>query len=552
MPELPFAIEHRAGTRGRTQFLATHDDEQIAIETYAPADGKERARVAAKWAEDTRLQNGQAIEAIDVERALERAELDSVAAQDRADDRVKPPRAKHEGFHCTDLGNAERLVSRYGEFLRFWATSDTRGVWLSWDGRRWCVDTRRRVHQFAKNTARAIYGEAAACDDPMRRGELSAWAQQCESKGRLDAMVDLAARESSLIVEADELDQDPWSLNVANGTINLRDGTLRDHRREDMITKLSDVQFDPGAACPIWDQFLDTIMEGQSELVEYLRRVVGYALTGITTEQCLFFAWGKGSNGKSTFLTTVREMLGDYGHRARAEAFMITRADASNETALANMRGSRLVVISEIEEGRRFAEGMVKDLTGGESVQARFLYATGFEYTPTFKLAFCGNHKPTIRGTDHGIWRRIRLIPFCNEIAEKDQDQELPGKLKAEFSGILNWALEGCKDWRADGLQTPGQVKAATEEYRTESDVFGEFIAERCETGPYGIREYSIHLYAAYKSWADECGHKTPSRQKFGRQLADRGFTSKEDSEAGPMRGKTVWQGIRLRDDGTK
>ena len=263
-------------------------------------------------------------------------------------------------------------------------------------------------------------------------------------------------------------------------------------------------------------------------MVAYLARAIGYTLSGFTTAQCLFFLHGRGANGKSTLLETFASLMGELAHKARAQVLMQAERDRiPNEVAA--LAGKRLVVSSELSDGGRFNEGLIKDLTGGDTMSARFLYGEVFNFRPTFKLWLYGNHKPTINGTDDGIWRRVHLIPFDVQIPENERDPQLGRKLLGELPGILAWAIRGWNDYQQNGLQPPAKVKNATASYREESDILGKFISDRCvedddqkaEAGP---------LYAAYKEWADENGLRAHSNVRFAKLLIERGFTREKNS----------------------
>ncbi|PLS83054.1 MAG: hypothetical protein CYG60_22800, partial [Actinobacteria bacterium] len=360
-------------------------------------------------------------------------------------------------FRLTDTGNAERLVARHGEDLRYvhaWSR------WLVWTGKNWEADDTGAINRRAKDTVRAIYGEAQEASDSSIRRELAGHATKCEAESRLRAMIALAQSEEGIPVRIDDLDADPWILNVRNGTIDLKTGELREHRREDLITKIAPVEYDPDAKAPTWEAFLERILPSEA-IRRFVQRIMGYSLTGDVSAQILPFLHGLGANGKSTLVNTTLEMLGDYGQLAAPELLLSKRG--AHPTELADLKGARLVASVEIEDGRKMAESLVKQLTGGEKVKARYLHKDFFEFDPTHKVFLVANHKPEVLGTDHAIWRRVKLIPFDVTIPEEEQDPRLPEKLQAELPGILAWAVRGCLDWQRDGLAEPEEVKAATE-----------------------------------------------------------------------------------------
>lgn len=353
-------------------------------------------------------------------------------------------------------------------------------------------------------------------------------------------MVSLAKSEPGVPVISEQLDAHPWLLNCQNGTLDLHTGKLLHHRREHLLTKQVPLAHDPEARCPRWLGFLAEITDNKRDLADFLQRVVGYALTGDTGEQVLFFLHGAGANGKTTFLETVKAMLGDYGQQAEFSTFL-TRQYDSVRNDVARLAGARFVAAVEAESGRRLSEVLVKQLTGGDTVVARFLYAEHFEFHPQFKLFLAGNHKPEIRGTDPGIWRRILLLPFTVTIPKEKQDKRLLQKLRVELPGILSWAVQGCLRCQKRGLDPPKIVLAATNAYRQEEDVIGSFLTECCVQRR-DTRSTAKDLYSALQQWCEENGEFVPTQKAFGQRLRERGF---QRCRGGPT-GATRWRGIGL------
>lgn len=448
-----------------------------------------------------------------------------------------------KGFHLTDLGNAERLVAGHGHDLRH---CHVQNRWYVWDGTRFRSDEHGGVELRAKRTVRMIYSEATEAEEADVRKALVKHATKSEAAERIAAMVKLARSEPGIPVSVDDLDPDSWLLNVENGTLDLRTGELREHSRTDLITKRAAVRFDPAAQCPRFLEFLNWAMVDDQALVSFLQRAIGYSLTGRTTERMLLILYGEGKNGKSTLLEVIRALLGDYALRTPTETLLAKR-DSGIPNDVARLRGVRFVTASEAEEGQRLAEAKIKDMTGGDTISARFLYGELFDFMPRFKIWLSTNHKPGVRGTDRAIWDRIKLVPFHNRVEPDAMDHGLKEKLISERSGILNWALSGCLDWRREGLGEPAAVVAATEEYRAEMDMLGAFIDDRCITGPSETCT-AHHIYSVYQKWCEENGERPITQTMMGRKLTDRGFDS---VRIGKERVRS-WVGIGLRDMGDR
>ena len=443
--------------------------------------------------------------------------------------------SQRKKWALSDLGNAERLVHYHGNDLHYcyeW------GKWLAWNGSSWQQDDEVIVVQRAKDTVRRIYDEAAGAANDEERQAIAKWALRSETKQRIDAMIDLARSEPGIAISSSLLDTDPMLLNCLNGTLDLRTGKLRQHERDDLCTKMAPVAFDAGAPCPKWDRFLTVITEGSITMKQYLQRCVGYTLTGDTSEQILLFLHGNGANGKTTKLEVVRSIMGDYAQKAPGEMITQRRYDGGVPNHMARLQGARMAVLNEVEEGRYMAEAQVKDLTGGDTITARYMRAEWFDFTPTHKLWVCGNHKPVIRGTDQGIWRRIRLIPFTVTIPESERDPHLKDKLLAEAPGILAWAVRGCLDWQREGLGTPEIVQVATNSYRGEMDVLGQFLEDSCVQQPTASVPKG-ELYTAYEAWCEQSGERPIAKRTFGQRLREKGFEERKS-------GTHLWVGIGL------
>jgi len=437
----------------------------------------------------------------------------------------------------TDLGNSERLVARHGHDLHYCFDF---GKWLGWDGVRWAIDRDGAAMDKAKLTARAMLAEAATLGDKEDSRKLAAWSFRSQARERLSAMLFLA--QSDVPVRPEHLDTHPWLLNVQNGTLDLRTGTLRPADRADLMTKAAPVAHDPTATCPEWLAFLNRIFDGNQELIRYVQKAAGYSLTGDDREQAFFVCYGTGRNGKSTLLETLAAVLGDdYAQQAAPELLMQKTHDR-HPTELAALRGMRLVTAIETGEGKRLNEPLVKQLTGGDRISARFMHGDFFTFTPTHKLWLATNHKPTIRGTDLGMWRRIKLIPFTVQIPDEEKDDGLKARLRDPEArqGILNWMLEGALLWQREGLKPPQAVNDATQAYREEMDVLAAWLADCCVINKRAEAK-AADLYASYTDWCDAQGEKPESQRSFGLRLTERGLDRRRGT-AGAHR----WFGIGL------
>lgn len=436
----------------------------------------------------------------------------------------------------TDLGNAERFVAQHQRHARFVATWEK---WLVWDGTRWRQDTTRKVWRHAKQTVRSIYREAARLAqrpevEVRELNEISGWAKVSEKRDRMSAMLALAANEEDIAIDHSVLDADPWLLNCRNGTVNLRTGELLPHDPNHLITKTTGVEFLGGTdiGTPVWTQFLESTFCGDQDLIGFLQRLIGYAAVGVIREHVLAILWGGGSNGKSTLLNAILDVLGDYGYQA-PQGFLTARRSESHPTELTDLFGMRFVSIAETDDGQRLDEGMVKMLTGGEQIRARRMREDFWEFGPTHTPFLATNYKPIVRGGDYGIWRRLKLIPFNATFVDPTEsaqhpgapfkDPELPEKLKAERSGILQWIVTGCLEWQRVGLAPPEAVLAATRTYKSESDTFAGWIADQCEAREHAEIRASV-AYKQYREWCEDAGEKPVTINKFAEKVEEAGF----------------------------
>lgn len=436
----------------------------------------------------------------------------------------------------TDLGNSERLADRYGHWLKH---SPSLG-WLAWDGRRWELDDSAAVRAMTA-TIREIYQEAAETHDADQRQAMAAHAVKSEQGPRIKAALELARHSLVFATPPTAFDSAPDLLNTQDGIVELPNGDQVLHTPRYLCRKITGAAAGVSETAPTWAAFVDRIFGGDRELIAYVQEAVGYSLTGHTNEQCFFFGWGTGANGKSTFANILMALAGDYAKRLPAESLMV-RYQSGVPNDIAGLVGARLVIGSEIQDGARLNEGLIKDLTGGDTISARFLHREFFEFRPALKLWIMGNHKPQVRGTDTGIWRRVRLIPFTVTIPPHEQDHQLEQKLTAELDGILAWALVGARRWYQRGrLPECGAVERATAAYRAESDALAAFLDDCCIVGD-GHQATAKALHKQYQAWAADTGHEEKTPHKLGRELRDRGFLRIKTPAA-------TWVGVGLVSD---
>lgn len=425
----------------------------------------------------------------------------------------------------SDEALALQFADQHGASLRYVAGW---GRWMEWDGAVWRPDQTLRVFDLARRICR----QASAGLDEKRL------ASSIASASTVAAVERLAKSDRRHAATVDQWDPDPWLLNTPGGVIDLRTGTMRRHTAAEYMTKSTAVP--PGGSCPQWLSFLDTVMAGDAELVAFVQRVAGYCLTGSIREHALFFAHGTGANGKGVTLNTLTGILGDYAAVASIDAFTASQNDR-HPTDLAMLRGARMVTAQETEEGRRWAESRIKAMTGGDPITARFMRQDFFTFDPRFKLLIAGNHRPGLRNVDEAIRRRFNLIPFAVRIAPDQRDPNLPEKLKAEWPGILAWAIEGCLEWQRGGLRPPAAVIDATAEYLAAEDATAAFLAECCIVDK-SLEYGSTPLFTSWKAWADRTGEFPGTLKRFSQNLSGRGF------EAIRLRGGTAgFRGVGLK-----
>jgi putative DNA primase/helicase len=442
-------------------------------------------------------------------------------------------------FPLHDIGNAERFVSQHGELFRY---CQELKCWLIYIDGKWEIQqSKTRLYQMLKQTIKSVYEEARREDfSSDQKEELLDHAKKTSSKGRMNAMLDLASMEESVQMNAKDFNSNPWQINCANGTLNLQTKELQAHEASDYMTKKIATVYNKDAACLEWNLLLETVMNGDRGKINFLRRIFGYALTGETNEQCLFVFYGSGANGKSTIIEAFRDLLGEYAMNMSAESLLQSKAMIRND--IARLTGARFVSAVEIGMDKKLNESLIKQLTGGDQVTARFLYQENFEFKPEFKLVIAANHKPEIKGVDNGIWRRIYIIPFDVTIPSEEIDKDLPVKLRQELPGILAWAVQGCYDWQEQGLNPPDSIKHAIKDYRSEMDTIKGFIEDICDTGS-DERVPLGDLYSKYQEWSDQVCQDALGKKEFGNLMRQKGYSQ---SKSGGVR---YWKGLILKSE---
>jgi putative DNA primase/helicase len=433
-------------------------------------------------------------------------------------------KSRDQNLAYSDEVLAQNFIDKHVADLRYTALW---GQWLMWDGRRWAPDDKLATFSFARQL----------CYEQARLAE-SRDAKNIASAGTVAAIERLARADQRIAVIVNEWDADPWLLNTPSGTVNLQTNEMRKHDPDDKLTKVTGVA--PDANCPIprWTRFLATVTDGNSELIAFLQRTAGYSLTGSTREHALFFLYGTGANGKTTFLNAITACAGEYHRVAPIETFTASNTER-HPTELAGLRGARLVTAVETEEGRRWDESKIKALTGGDTISARFMRQDFFQYMPQFKLIIAGNHKPGLRSVDEAIRRRFNLIPFTVTIPPEDRDPDFPEKLKIELPGILAWMIEGCRAWQQQGLAPPQIVTEATAAYLESEDAISAWLDECCQRDPTSFATLT-HLFVSWNQWATKNGEYAGTTKKLASTLESKGFLPQRKTSARGLVGLRV------------
>lgn len=424
---------------------------------------------------------------------------------------------------CTDLGNAWRLVTKFRDEIRY-----TKALgWLVWDGVRWTSDDNDRIMELARATVDDIFEHSVRLTEDSR-DKMFKWAQVSSNRPRFEAMVKLTNTFTTIKAPVESFDANPWLLACPNGTLDLRTGELRASSRADLITKRAAVEYDPGAYDPLWVQYLEDATNHDQELIAYLRRAAGYTLTGLTSEEVLFILYGPKQSGKTTFISAISTILGDFAMSTQPENLMHRKGNRVPQDEIARMRGKRLITSVEPQHGDRFAEGLIKQMTGGDKMSGRFLYKDTFEFLPTHKLWLATNTKPRA-GADEALFRRLKLVLFPVTIPMEKKNPNIKAGLLDPTSNISRaafaWAMQGCLEWQQQGLGTAAIVEEQTQEYQRDEDTIGQFIDECVEaTDDIADQVAAREIYTVYRDWTNERGEFVMTFQSFNKALDERGL----------------------------
>ena len=427
-----------------------------------------------------------------------------------------------KAYDMTDTGNAHRLYDRFGNIIHY---SYNRKKWYVWTEKQWVLDESGAIKKLADEICEDLKRDAVNIPDDDLQEKALKFAKKTAGSNAKEAMIKECQHLYDIPISPDLMDAFPDYLNVQNGIVNLKNGELMPHESICLMSKICNAEYDEKRRKPkMWLKFLNDVTGGDKKLQDYIQKCVGYSLSGSNREQCAYFLYGMGNNGKSTFLDTISDLMGTYASNAQPDTLMLqSRLGSSGGGAnsdIARLKSARFVTCEEPDQGVRLNEGLFKQLTGGSKVTCRFLYGDEFEYTPEFKIWVATNHKPVVRGTDVGIWRRIKLIPFEVNIPKEKVDKNLKYKLRKEFPQILAWAVEGCIKWQAEGLEEPECVIEATKDYKQEMDLIAGFV-EQCLIIDYsdGEKIMASDLFALYIKWAKANNEYELSAKKFGMEI---------------------------------
>ncbi len=477
-----------------------------------------------------------ALSKLNYETPLSEKEIEAIAGS-VAKYEPQPDADRDNLLTLTDVGNSERMVALHGKKLRY---SYERGLWLLYTGKRWEWDAGGEIIKLAKETARKVYLEAANEPDDNKREALAKHAKASQNNQRIKAMIELARAE--LAIKIEDLNADQYLLNCNNGTINLRTGELKSHNPDDLLTYYIPLDYEPGANSQVWQGFIHRIFEDNEGLISYVQKSLGYSITGCQDEQALWFNHGPGSNGKTTLMGIIIDILGDYATEIDPLAFVVDKNSRTGPNeALASLYNKRFAAATEVKTGMTLDVALIKRMTGGEMIRCERKFEHGFNFKPTHKLWLSGNHEPRIADTTNSIWNRLKYIPFKATIEEKERIKGLRNLISRNHgTAVLAWLVEGCRMWQSEGLGEPVEVKEAIQAYRESQDVLHDYLLELCVLES-GATILVADLYREYKGWAEKNDIKPMGKITFGNRLKEKGLTTYTGN-----RNQQLWYGIRL------
>ncbi len=451
-----------------------------------------------------------------------------------------PKHLKDKGlrFDCTELGNKDRFIEQHGSCVKY---LNELKQWVVWDGTRWTLSKYATVHELATQTVRNIYDEARDCTNDEGKKHLTSWAFRSQNAKHIKSILTLAAQDPMINVSIQAFDRDPRKINCKNGILDLDTGEIVGTSPDDLIMQQVTVTYNLNAKCPKWDKFIREVFLGDNELINYVQRILGYTLTGLTSEQCLFMAYGLGANGKSTLFETVLDIMGDYGSTMEFSTLLNTnKSDIRAQEAIGRLKDKRYVIASETDSTKRFSEALIKKITGGDTLTGAKLYGGSYEFRPTHKIFLQVNHKPGVKDASYGFWRRMNVIPFLKKFSETEKDPYLSEKLAKEKEGIFAWLVKGAMSYLKEGIgETPKVVTEATEAYREENDTLSKFIGD-CFVEEYGVSTGVSEAYDSYSAWCFHNKVEATSKQYFSAGMEERGISKKKTKK------KNIFENYRL------
>ena len=440
-------------------------------------------------------------------------------------------------FDCSDIGNMDRFITKHRKCLRYVADQK---CWVHWNGRFWELNAKEVAYKKALETINAIYDEISVCPKESGAAELRRWAYCSRTRAKVSSILSMASQHPDMVCQSDEFDNSPYLLNCQNGVVDLRDGSLQFHSSDLMLTQITAVDYVSGKKAPRFEKFIADIFCDDKSLIAWMKRALGYSLTGKCSEQCIFIAYGSGANGKSTLFETIKSLLGSYAISSEFDTFLVKdNANVRSLEGIGKLKGKRFSSASETDNHRSFSEALIKRITGEDTIVGAALYGSSYEFRPTHKIWLLANHLPNVKDHSIGFWRRIKVIPFDRTFKSCEMDLTLSNNLALEAEGILSWIVDGAIEWfklhktktGGTGLGDCEKIDQSTEIYQMESDVFGMFLSQKT-VNKVGEEISASKLYSTYLRWCNEDDHTLPgSQREFGSYLEKTGLKKKRKND---------------------